>query len=83
VLEDGTFTPRKLQRTVSHPHVAANGIEQNIANPQSYAKSPSWSAEQGLCAGDQLCHIERLYQIVVCAHVKAADTLLNRVTRPR
>src|SRR5262249_23985188 len=59
--------------------VSTNGIENDIAGPKGGAERRSRTAQQGLRAGNEFAHCERLYEIIVCARIEAENTVLNRI----
>src|SRR5262249_6859147 len=79
VLQNRSFTTRKLQWNAGNAYVATNGIEDDIAGLKSGTERRSRTAQQGLGPSNELAHCKRLHEIVVCARIEAKNTLLHRI----
>jgi len=79
VLQNRSFTTRKLQWNAGNADVSTNGIEDDIAGPKGGAERCSRTAQQRLRAGNELAHREWLHEIVVCARIEAENTVLHRI----
>src|SRR5262245_41275596 len=79
VLQNRSFATRKLQWNAGNAHVSTNGIEDDIAGLKRGTERRSWTAQQSLRPGNEFAHRKRLHEIVVCARIKAKNTLLHRI----
>ena len=79
MLQNRSFTTRKLQWNAGNACVSTNGIEDDIAGLKRGTERRSRTAQQGLRPSDELAHREWLHEIVVCARIEAKHTLLHRI----
>src|SRR5262245_63669918 len=79
VLQNRSFTTRKLQWNAGNADVSTDGIEDDIASLKRGAERRSRTAQQGLGPGNELAHCKRLHKIVVCARIKAKNALLHGI----
>src|SRR5262249_30979872 len=79
VLQNRSFTTRKLQRNAGNADVSTNGIEDDIAGLKGGTERRSRTAQQSLRPSNEFAHRKRLHEIVVCARIEAKNTLLHRI----
>jgi len=61
MFENGALPSRELQHAIGYPHIAANGIEDDIAGRQCGSESAARSPQQRLHAGDNFGRRKRLH----------------------
>lgn len=74
--EDGELmVPKRNSRRI-HAHVAANGVEGEIAGLEGNAQCVAWPAQQRPDAGHQFDHGKRLDQVIVGPGIQTGDAVL-------
>src|SRR5262249_48918208 len=79
VLQNGSFTTRKLQRNAGNADVSTDGIELDIAGLKGGAERRARTAQQRLRAGNELAHREWLHEVIICARIEAENTVFHRI----
>jgi len=81
MFQDRAFAPRQQKRHIPDRHISSDRIETYISRLERRSKRSPRTAQQRLCASDELGHGERLDEVVICTCIKAVDAVLDRVAR--
>ena len=79
MLQNRSFTTRKLQRSAGNADVSTDGIEDDIAGLKGGAERRARTAQQRLRAGNELAHRERLHEVIVCPRIETENTVVHRI----
>src|SRR5262245_12392242 len=81
MLQDGTLAAWQLEPGAGDTDIPPDRIEEDVSCLESDAQRPSRTPQQRLRACDKFRHGERLYEVIVCAGVEAANSIFDGIPR--